>query len=181
MKNFDKSKKILEFDKILSSVASHAATEGAKKAILETIPSTDAFTVLRLQKETTDAKELSVKKGRPPFGGAKDITEALDRAKKEAILSPRELLDIAYLLRTVSSLKRYYSGNGDNNSLNIYFVSLLENQFLEKKITTAIVAEDMIADEASDELYRLRKEIRKCENDFNLVIKMVHCVLVSHV
>ncbi len=164
MKNFDKSKKILEFDKILHSVASLAATDGAKKNILDIIPSTDTVTVLRLQKETTDAKELSVKKGRPPFGGAKDITEALDRAKKEAILSQRELLDIAYLLRTVSSLKRYYSGSSDNNSLNIYFVSLLENSSLEKKITTAIIAEDLIADEASDELFRIRKEIRKCEN-----------------
>ncbi len=164
MKNFDKSKKILEFDKILTSVASLAATEGAKKAILNTVPSTDVITVLRLQKETTDAKELSVKKGRPPFGGAKDITEGLERAKKDAILSPRELLDVAYLLRTVSSLKRYYSGHDENNSLNIYFVSLLENQYLEKKITTSIIAEDLIADEASDELYRIRKEIRKCEN-----------------
>lgn len=164
MKNFEKSKKILEFDKILTAVSLCAATEGAKKFILNTVPATDHITVLRLQKETTDAKDLSLKKGRPPFGGAKDITEALERAKKEAILSPRELLDIAYLLRTVSSLKRYYSGSGDNNSLNIYFVSLLENSFLEKKITTAIIAEDLIADEASDELYRIRKEIRRCEN-----------------
>ena len=164
MKNYDKSKKILEFDKILSSVAALAATDGAKQSILNTVPSTDYVTVLRLQKETTDAKEISVKKGRPPFGGAKDITEALDRAKKEAILSPRELLDISYLLRTVSSLKRYYSGSSDNNSLNVYFVSLLENSFLEKKISTAIIAEDLIADEASTELYHLRKEIKKCEN-----------------
>ncbi len=164
MKNFDRSKKILEFDKILSVLASLASTEGAKKSILSTIPSTDPFTVSRLQKETTDAKDISVKKGRPPFGGAKDITEALERAKKEAILSPRELLDIAYMLRTVSSLKRYYSGNDGNSSLNVYFVSLLENQFLEKKITTAIISDDLIADEASDELYRIRKEIRKCEN-----------------
>mgnify|MGYP003294163258 CR=1 FL=1 len=66
----------------------------------------------------------------------------LDRAKKEAILSPRELLDIAYLLRTVSSLKRYYSGSHDNNALNVYFVSLLENSYLEKKIVTAIIARD---------------------------------------
>ncbi len=164
MKNFEKSKKILEFNKILQSVAALAATEGAKKAILETVPSTDEFTVLRLQKETTDAKELSVQKGRPPFGGAKDITDALIRAKKEAILSPRELLDISYLLKTVSALKRYYGGSIDGNSLNVYFVSLLENQFLEKKISTAIISEELIADEASDELYRIRKEIRKCEN-----------------
>ncbi len=165
MKNFDKCKKILEFDKILSTVASLCATEGAKKNILNTVPATDYFTVLRLQKETTDAKELSLQKGRPPFGGAKDISDALDRAKKEAVLSPRELLDISYLLRTVSSLKRYYNGSNDNNSLNIYFVSLLENSYLEKKISTAIIAEDLIADEASDELYRLRKEIKKCENN----------------
>ncbi len=164
MKNFDKSKKILEFDKILSTVASFATTDGGKRMIVETIPETDIVTILRLQKETTDAKELSLKKGRPPFGGAKDISEGLERAKKDAILSPRELLDIAYLLRTVSALKRYYGGYDDNNSLNIYFASLLENQFLEKKITSAIIAEDLIADEASDELYRLRKEIRKCEN-----------------
>ncbi len=164
MKNFEKSKKILEFDKILTSVAALAATDGAKKSILNTVPSTDYVTVLRLQKETTDAKEISVQKGRPPFGGAKDITEALDRAKKEAILSPRELLDISYLLKTVSSLKRYYNGSIRENSLNVYFVSLLENSFLEKKISTAIIAEDLIADEASEELYRIRREIKKCEN-----------------
>lgn len=164
MKGFTRAAKLLEFDKVLSSVSYAAATDGAKEALLSLIPTDDIVTLNRLQGETRDAKQMIIKKSTPPFGRAKDILPAVERAEKGASLTPRELLDIASLLRTVSSLKRYAGDPKESGYLEIYLLSLTENNFLEKKISSAIISEDMIADDASDNLYRIRRDQRKCES-----------------
>ncbi len=164
MKGFTRAAKLLEFDKVLASVSAGAATEGAKEAILALTPTDDIVIVSRLQGETRDAKQMIIKKSTPPFGRAKDILPAVERAEKGASLTPRELLDIASLLRTVSSLKRYAGDPAESGYLEIYLLSLTENNFLEKKISSAIISEDMIADDASDNLYRIRRDQRKCES-----------------
>ncbi|MDD4163848.1 MAG: endonuclease MutS2 [Eubacteriales bacterium] len=162
---FAKSLKTLEFDKILRILSSLAATEGAAERILNLFPSDDDVIVNRLLDETTRAAELITLKGMPPFGRAKDILPAVERAKKGAVLTPRELLDIASLLRSVSSVKKYALAKSEENSvLDRYFSQLAENPQLEKKISNAIAAEDIISDNASDRLYKIRRDIKKCEN-----------------
>ncbi|MBO7162433.1 MAG: endonuclease MutS2, partial [Clostridia bacterium] len=164
MKGFTRAAKLLEFDKVLSSVSSVAATEGAKEAILSLTPTDDIVIVNRLQGETRDAKQMIIKKSTPPFGRAKDILPAVERAEKGASLTPRELLDIASLLRSVSSLRKYAGDPAESGLLERYLLSLTENNFLERKISSAIISEDMIADDASDNLYRIRRDQRKCES-----------------
>ncbi|MBO7245417.1 MAG: endonuclease MutS2, partial [Clostridia bacterium] len=164
MKGFTRAAKLLEFDKVLSSVSSAAATEGAKEAILSLTPTDDIVIVNRLQGETRDAKQMIIKKSTPPFGRAKDILPAVERAEKGASLTPRELLDIASLLRSVSSLRKYAGDPAESGLLERYLLSLTENNFLERKISSAIISEDMIADDASDNLYRIRRDQRKCES-----------------
>lgn len=165
MGNFDKSIKTLEYDKILKIISSLAATEGAAEEILNLSPSDDIVTVNRLLDETAAAVGMITIKGAPPFGGVKKIVLAVDRAEKGAVLTPRELLDIASMLRTVASLKKYAaSKNQPESALDVYFGTLVENPALEKKISQAVVAEDIIADDASDKLYRIRRDIKKCEN-----------------
>ena len=95
MGNFDKSLKTLEYDKIRKIVSSLAATEGAAEAILNLVPSDDIVAVNRLLDETAAAVGMITLKGAPPFGGVKNIAPAVDRAEKGAVLTPRELLDIA--------------------------------------------------------------------------------------
>ena len=164
MKGFTRAAKLLEFDKVLSSVSSAAATEGAKEAILSLTPTDDIVILNRLQGETRDAKQMIIKKSTPPFGRAKDILPAVERAEKGASLTPRELLDIASLLRSVSSLRKYAGDPAESGLLERYLLSLTENNFLERKISSAIISEDMIADDASDNLYRIRRDQRKCES-----------------
>jgi DNA mismatch repair protein MutS2 len=165
MNNFDKSMKTLEYDKILKIISSLAATEGAAEEILNLMQSDDIVTVNRLLDETTAAVGMITVKGAPPFGRAKNIVPAVDRAQKGAVLTPRELLDIASMLRSVASLKKYaVSRNEPETVLDVYFNTLTENPSLEKKISLAIAAEDIISDNASDKLYRIRRDIKKCEN-----------------
>ena len=161
----DKALLTLEFDKICARLADCAMTDGAKHMALTLRPTDDVDDVRKKPARTTDAKRLASIKGMPSFGGARDVGDSLERACKGAALSTRELLDIASLLRTVSSLLKYAGRIEESGYLERYLYSLTENHFLERKISSSIIAEDLIADDASDNLYRIRREMRKCESN----------------
>ncbi|PWL49187.1 MAG: endonuclease MutS2 [Clostridiales bacterium] len=163
MKGFDKAGRVLEFDRITERLASLAATEGAAEALRSLQPADDGASVNRLLDQTADARAMMTVKSQPPFGRAKNITPHIERAVKGATLTTRELLDVASLLRTVGALKKYGAGGGAG-SLHDFFRLLTENNFLEKSISGAIAAEDMLSDNASDELFSIRRSIRKCES-----------------
>ena len=90
----------LEFDKIRCMLADSARTEGAKAASLALEPDDDEVRILRRQRLTTDAKKLASYKGYPSFGMIKNVDSHCERAEKGAMLSARELLDVANVLRT---------------------------------------------------------------------------------
>ncbi len=155
----------LEFDKICEMLASFAPTEGSKKMARMLMPSDDIDTVLIRQRRTTDAKRLCDAKGMASFGGVKDISESCERADKGAILTPGELISIAGVLRTSRSLIDYCHGNHlFDTVLDEIFDRLMPNRTLEDKITRSIISEELIADEASDALANIRRQIRITNN-----------------
>ncbi|MBQ6906695.1 MAG: endonuclease MutS2 [Clostridia bacterium] len=164
MIGFERASRILEFSKILSLLAECTYAEGAKEKILSLKPETVFERVILLQDETTTAKNLVTVHGAPSFGNMKDITSSVERAQKGASLSPRELLDVASVLRTIATMSKYRGADPKWSSLSVYFDTLMPNQFLEKAISLAIVAEDIISDDASDTLYTIRRNMRKAEN-----------------
>ena len=70
-------------------------------------PTSDIDKVRLRLSHTTDAKTLIGLKGLPTFGRVTDIRPSVERAEKDAILSLRELLDCAAVLRTARSLTDY--------------------------------------------------------------------------
>ena len=157
----EKTIRTLEFDKICAMLEEHASTEGAKVMARNLRPSDDTYTVLRRLRRTTDARRLADAKGAPSFGRIRDISSACERAEKGAILSPRELLDCANVLRTARILQDYHTGNHPFDTvLDEVFDRLITDRKLEERITRAIPAEDMIADEASPLLADIRRKIR---------------------
>ncbi len=152
----------LEFNKILEQLAELAETEGAAEMALHLTPSSDIEKVRRMQQRTTDAKMLVGIKGTPSFGHIKDIRPTIERAEKDAILSLRELLDCAAVLRTARSLTDYVKGERTpETSLAEVFGRLIPNRHLEEKISRSVIAEDFVADEASPELGEIRRKIRQ--------------------
>lgn len=165
MTDFKKAIKTLEFDKVAELVAERARTEGARSLARTLFPETDAVKVKRLQAETSGARLLLAKKGMPSFGGVTDISDSVERAQKHATLTPRELLDIANVLKTARSLISYSAeGEKTETALDTVFSRLTANRFLEEKITRAIISEDIIADEASPALSELRRRIRASQS-----------------
>ncbi|MBO5294630.1 MAG: endonuclease MutS2 [Clostridia bacterium] len=155
----------LEFDKIRAMLADCAPTEGARAEAICLTPSGDTVEVLRRLRRTTDARRLADVKGMPPFGSAKDVSAAAERAAKGAMLSTRELLEVARLLHSARALVDYIKINKPfDTSLDEIFGRLLPNRHLEERITRSILSEDMIADEASRELAEVRRKIRDANN-----------------
>lgn len=152
----------LEFNKILEQLAELAETEGAAELALRLTPSSDIEKVRKMQQRTTDAKTLIGMKGAPSFGRVKDIRPTIERAEKDAILSLRELLDCAAVLRTARGLVDYVKGERTpETTLAEIFERLQPNRHLEEKISRSILAEDFVADEASPELGEIRRKIRQ--------------------
>ncbi len=157
----DKTLRTLEFDKICAMLEDCAETEGAKAMARNLRPSEDTYTVLRRLRRTTDARRLADAKGAPSFGRIRDVASACERAEKGAVLSPRELLDCANVLRTARILQDYHLGNHPFETvLDEVFDRLIPDRRLEDRILRAIPAEDMVADEASPLLADIRRKIR---------------------
>ncbi len=165
MANFTKALTTLEYNKILDMLAEVSPTDGAREMALRLTPTDDLVRIKRLQSQTTDAKQLAGVKGQPSFSGVKDINPSLERATKGATLSMRELLDVAQILRTSRRLLDYINTDKRyETSIDVIFDRLEVNRPLEEKITRAIIAEDMIADEASPALSDIRRKMRNAQN-----------------
>ena len=164
----EKTLNILEFVKIREMLAIHCPTMGSKELALSLMPSSDIMEVRRRQEKTEDAKRLSGQKGTPSFGSIKDIRSACERAEKGAVLSQRDLLDCAEVLRTARGLLEYIKGDKKfETTLDEIFERLIPDKKLEMKISSAIISEEMIADDASPELMEIRAKIRKVSNKVN--------------
>ncbi len=165
MKNYEKAAKTLEFDKILVMLAECAQTEGAKKKAFMLCPESDVERVKRKLSETAEAKYLEGIKGTPSFYGVTDVSDEVERACKGAQLTPGELLAVARVLTCARNLKHYPENDHDaGHPFYVYFSRLMAEPRLEKAITSSILAEDLIADDASPELSDIRRKMKAVNN-----------------
>lgn len=161
---FSKSIKTLEFDKVLDILMSFCTVESVRTSVLSIRPSVSASEIRIMQKEVTDAKNILAVKGNLSFTGIKDIKTYIARIKKGATLTMAELLDVAHLLKVSASSKVYFNSLPEQNSLFGIVKNIYTNKFLEEKISTSIQSEEMVADNASPELYDIRRKKRNASN-----------------
>ena len=157
---YEKSLQKLELDRILELLAQCAISSEAKDRCRKLSPCCDREDVIALQGQTSDACRLIDLRSSPAFQDVQDVRPSLDRADRGGSLNPRELLQIAGVLRCARSAKEYYDGACANTSLDWMFAALTPNRYLEERITGAILSEEEIADAASPELADIRRHMR---------------------
>ncbi len=151
----------LELEKVLAMLAEKASTADAAQAALALTPSPYRREVERLLDQTDDASRLMAGYGAPSFGHLKNMKNALARGAAGAMLSLREFLDIAQLLRTIRALSEWRARSaGVETSLDDLFSALRANKYLEDRIDMTVTAEEEIADTASSELATIRRKMR---------------------
>ncbi|MCD7775073.1 MAG: endonuclease MutS2 [Clostridiales bacterium] len=155
--------KALELDKVLSMLAELTSCGDSREMALSLRPDTNIISASGELKKTEDAFNLIAKQGGPSFGILKNVNNSAARAAAGGVLSARELLDIAEDLRVIRSLHEWRSRQSEEKTLSIdlYFGSLRPNKYLETKITSAIVSEEEISDDASPALADIRRKMNR--------------------
>lgn len=155
----------LELDKVLARLKRFVSSADGKELVDVLKPETNINLAQALLDQTNDAHMLMARFGAPSFGGAKNVNNSLSRADAGGVLSMRELLDVAEVLRTIRLLCEWRSKNsGIPTVLDGLFDNLTPNKYFEEKITSVIVNEDEISDNASPTLYDIRRKIRHCSS-----------------
>jgi len=153
--------RVLEFEKILTELSECAVSEGAKRRVVRMKPRRDIEEIRLLQTETRDAVVRMENYGNISFSGVRPLLEAFRLLSVGSPLTAAELLDIAALLETADQAKSYGERREapEPDSLTDRFASLVPLRDVSGEIRRCILSEEEMADDASTNLRRIRKEI----------------------
>ncbi|MDI6740021.1 MAG: endonuclease MutS2 [Candidatus Edwardsbacteria bacterium] len=154
------SLKLLEFDLVRRALSARAATPYGKELAAALLPSTSAEVVAENQELTAEAKKLLESGVRLELGVEKEIRSALELLRDQgALLEPLTLLSLSRHLFVARRAKSAITIRKDD----YYRLARLANGLttykeLEERIDKSIEPDGKIADRASSELFRVRKE-----------------------
>ncbi|MBR3133031.1 MAG: endonuclease MutS2 [Clostridia bacterium] len=158
----------LEYNKILDILSEFSETQTGKKHCKELTPYDNKEKIQKAQKETTDACILIDRKTSPSFYNINKIEEYILQIKNEKFLSIEGIYSIGQLLKNSEKLKNYFFEEEpiiEESSLKRYFDNLYTNPKIQTIITKSFSDEHTIDDHASPELYSIRKEITKSNQE----------------
>ena len=146
----------LEYNKILEILEGFAKTYLGKENCKNLVPENNNCSYLLEQ--TNQALGLIYKNGSLPLGSIPNVSMPIKSLESNFSLIPKDLLNIAGILKTSRELKEYLDLNLSNIDLiSELFSNLYINKNLEKEILDKILDENTIADNASSKLNSIRK------------------------
>jgi DNA mismatch repair protein MutS2 len=169
----------LEFNKILENLSSHCVTYLGKELALNLLPKYNHDQVQMLLNETQEAVNLIYRNSTPIFYEIKNIDVELKNLESNLALSCKSLLDLNLIFKSAYELKQYVNKDYVDMStypiLNNLFNALYSNKSIIDKITSCILDENTIDDNASSKLKSIRKNQKKLEQDIkNKLNNMIH-------
>ena len=158
-----KTLKTLEYDKVMNIVANYAVLKNSKRLLADMRPFSDVESVRLSLDKTEEAYKLLFDYG---IGGVDYFDEPgdeIDRAEKGSSLNLGEILKVARLLKCSRVVRNSFT-SVDDETIKL-LPEIAENvycdQYLEKELTSKVLTDEKLADDASPRLYQLRKKINK--------------------
>ena len=152
---------LLEWPRLCEHLATFAATKlGAVASWQLSVPSTLEETE-QLLSQTKAAYRLETSaSGGLSFEGICDISDSIERAKRQGVLSGEELLDIATTLAGVRGLRRTIDNEENLPVLTALVADLRTYPEIEQQIHHCIDERGKVADRASVKLGEIRHKLR---------------------
>lgn len=171
MKNNDDT---LEFNEIKKQIAALCHSELSKQKITALKPYQDLDDLQYQQQYILDGMALIYAYGNVPLGQFDDIKPHLDKANKDGVLFPDELLSIQSLLYNIKEVKQYLSSNDATHSQLTQLIDLLYlPQELLDQIHHCIDPSGHIQDHASHELYTIRQRLMHLQSQIRKRIESI--------
>lgn len=152
--------KTLEYDKILSFISDYATGEYTKEKILKIQPAEDFNDADLMLEETDEGVRTLLKHGQPPSVGISDHISIFKRAVAGGMLSIAQIIRIYQLLKVVDNYKTYSLNFEEYGILSKYAENLICYKKLMDEIDAVVLNEEQLKDNASPELFTIRRNIR---------------------
>lgn len=152
--------KTLEFDKILERASKYGVLEETKqyvKNIKKNLPKTDLNNARLRLLETDTAMKSIIMQGAAPIYNFGELCDVIKRLEIGGSLNPNELLRVATLFKSARLMKSYIK-DSTLKELSGYDEMLYPNKFFEDEIFSKIISDDEIHDNASSELFSIRRK-----------------------
>lgn len=158
----NRSLAVLEYPKIIEILKSYCVSEGGKEMAQKLLPKTETRYITEALATTEECLEMMLRNGRPPLADVGSVRDYTSRAAIGSTLTPGEFLAIGAMLRVTRDMIAYY--RSDTQIETLHYVKPLYDSLdpiepLLKDIERKILSETELADNASRELSRIRREI----------------------
>ena len=157
--------RILEYDKILKTLATFCAFEGGAELATSLLPSDDLRTISDWMEQTSEACRLLDQKTDIYFGGVHDVRDLIAKSERGSILIPSELVEVRTTLMRARTLRNTLT------RLNRQFPRLADIAFSIEpcehvigEISRCINDRAEVVDSASTELGRIRAQLRVAQD-----------------
>lgn len=150
----------LEFLQIRARLAAHCAFAASETLAQELVPSNDAAAVQTLQQETTEARTILDQQPQTSIGSARDVRPLTRTARVGGMIQAHEFLELRGTLLSARQLRKNILRASDQfPRLSFLATSLSDAPRLIDEIGRVFNDSGEIADDASPELARIRREL----------------------
>ncbi|MDR2465045.1 MAG: endonuclease MutS2, partial [Streptococcaceae bacterium] len=159
--------KLLEFEKIREKLLQHTVTEKGRSMVQLAKVFVEAGDVQKALDETTDAMKVVRLRGGIPLSQMEDLTKHFKRLEIGANLNGLEFAQIYRMLKTTNELIRFFDDLHETEVEFLYLYEWSEKLVaipeVSKRLRSSVDETGNILDEASAELGRLRRELKRAE------------------
>lgn len=169
---------VLEFEVIKRILKEIVFTPGGEYLVENIIPFTNLEEIDKVQRETTEMREIIQYEGSLPLEKLEEVNKELKKSEVDGfILEAHQILKILKVLVTARQVKQFLLRSKEKyplirektNQINVF-------PELEKEINYCIGEDGVVLDQASLELKRIRREITKKEQ---IIKKQLESILHS--
>lgn len=153
-------KDVLELETIKKTICQYAHFSLGASTIMNTTPSFETLKIKQELERTNEAMDILRLNGNVPFGGIKDVREAVQAAMKNAVCNGQELYFCASLMRGCQQIQKFIlKCEGKHEHIEDLVESMSISEGMCIKIESCISPSYEIYDHASSELKRIRKQL----------------------
>ncbi len=164
----------LEFEKILNDVSKYTRWDETKEDIFSLNPEKNIDTLNEMILEVKQAFQAIVSYDDLPLSEASGISKILKRIEIGGVITKDELLIFISFLNSCQNIKKYYQYLRQQKinieNLDKYFLSITYNERLKNDLSYKVDDEGNIKDNASEELFKIRRTIKSLDNKLHNTI-----------
>lgn len=157
----NKSLKVLEYFKIIDKLSEKCTSQLGRNVVDQLEPILNIDQIRKMQKETSEAHGLLIKRGSVPLAGIYDILQLIRLTEIGSYLNPSQLLTVRKTLTVARRMKAFLKeeDNKDFPILSSLISNLNQFKSIEERIERSILSETEISDNASPALRDIRRSI----------------------